>query len=429
MVFKDCNIKKLTDYINEYVKLWDFYGVIQIIKSGEIIFENSYGYASLAFHIKNTMNIRYTLASLTKQFTAFAIMILHDRKLIETDEPANRYLPGNMQIPADITVHHLLSHTSGLHNNYNFEDDMFIGDDRKIYSQSEFFSKYILRQPMENPGTRYDYNNSNYNLLAWIIENVSGMGYEEFLRENIFKPLSMNDTEVDDGIRVLTKKAENYLRDYDKWVKAPYYNEKFSIGAGAIISTCEDLYKWFCCLRDKKLISPKSYGRYFQENRNTYCYGLHHSTVYETDKYWHGGDHVGIQTYMQDFFEEDLCIIILSNNDSLNQYKLGDSISDILHGIDKKITEKVAEIPISDEDMKKYCGTYLEGKIKVEEIGGKLYFTRFNGNLHIELYPMGIGKFARRYCEQVNPYNLAEGDDGIPQFFGYKKIIEQEELN
>ncbi|WP_330370915.1 serine hydrolase domain-containing protein [Lachnoclostridium phytofermentans] len=323
-------------------------------------------------------------------------------------------------------MHHLISHTSGLHNNYSFDDDLFIGDDRKVYSQIEFFHKYILRQPVETPGSRFNYNNSNYNLLAWIIENVTGMSYEEFLKENIFKPLSMNNTEVDDGIRVLVNKADNYSRDYDKWVKAPYYNEKFSIGAGAIISTCEDLYKWFCCLRDKKLISEKKYDWYFQENLNTYCYGLQHSTVYGTDKYWHGGDHMGIQTYIQNFFDENLCIIILSNNESLNQYKFGDSISDMLHNIDKKIPEKLVEIPISAEDKIKYCGTYLEGKIKVEEINGKLYFTRFKGNLYIEIYHVGNGRFARRYQEQINPYVLAEGDDGIPQFFGYRKVSSQE---
>lgn len=426
MVYKDSEIKKLTEYINEYAKLWDFYGVIQIIKSGNTIFENSYGYASLSFDIKNTIKTRFTIASLTKQFTAFSIMILYDRKLLDIDDAANCYLPDYMQIPDDITVHHLLSHTSGLHNNYNFDDDLFIGDDRKLYSQSEFFQSYILRQPIINPGTQYDYNNSNYNLLAWIIENVSGMGYEEFISMHIFKPLSMYNTEVDDGIKIIKNKAENFTRDYDKWVKAPYFNEKFSIGAGAIISTCEDLYKWFLSLRDKKLITKETYNRYLQENMNAYCYGLNHSNVYGTDKYWHGGDHMGIQTYIQNYFAEDLCIIILSNNESLNQYKLGDSISDILHGIDKKITEKIAEIAMNYEDMKKYCGTYLVGKIDVEEIGGKFYFTRFNGNLHIELYPVDIGKFLRRYYEQINPYNLTEGDDGVPQFFGYKKLIKQE---
>lgn len=423
MDFKNYNSGNLTEYIHEYAKLWDFYGVVQIIKDGKTMFESSYGYASLAFDIRNTIKTRFTLASLTKQFTVFAIMLLYDRQRIDVDKPANSYLPDHMQIPKDITVHHLLSHTSGLHNNYNFEDDFFIGDDRRLYSQGEFFSEYILRQPVKEPGKEYDYNNSNYNLLAWIIENISGISYEEFLKEHLWIPLSMNDTEVDDGIKVHKNKAENYSHDYDKWVKAPYYNEKFSIGAGAVISTCNDLYQWFCCLRDRRLVSEKTYQRYFQENRSAYCCGLHHSMIYGTDKYWHGGDHMGVETYMQNFFDEDLCIIILSNNESVNQYMLGDSISDILHGMDKEIPKKRNEVPISAEERTKYCGTYLEGKIKLEEINGKLYFTRFKENLHIEVYPVGKGKFARRYSEQREPYNLTEAEDGIPRFFGYKKII------
>lgn len=248
------------------------------------------------------------------------------------------------------------------------------------------------------------------------------MEYEKFLVENIFRPLGMNQTEVDDGIKILKNKADTYVRDYDKWVRAPYFNEKYSIGAGAILSSCEDLYQWFCCLRDRKLVSEDTYNRYFQVNRNDYCYGFFHSSAYGTDKYWHGGDHMGIETYMQDFFEEDLCILILSNNDAVNQYKLGNSVSDILHGIDHKNTEKIEEVPISEADSKRYCGTYLEGKIKIETRNGKFYFTRFQDNLHIELYPVGEGKFARRYSEQENPYHITIADDGIPRFFGYKKI-------
>lgn len=136
---KDSTILTVTDYINKYAELWDFYGVVQIIRKGKIVFENSYGYASLAFDIKNTMNTRFALASISKQLTAFAAMILYDRKFIDIDKPANLYLPADMQIPANITVHHLLSHTSGLHNNYNFDDDMFIGEDRRVYSKKNIF--------------------------------------------------------------------------------------------------------------------------------------------------------------------------------------------------------------------------------------------------------------------------------------------------
>lgn len=154
MESKEFNVENLAEFINEYTKLWEFYGVIQVVQSGKIIFENSYGYASLAFNIKNTLKTRFSLASMTKQFTAFAIMILYDWKRIDIDETANCYLPDWMQIRDVITVHHLLSHTSGLHNNYNFDENLFIGDDRQVYSQREFFQQYILCQPMELPDIR-----------------------------------------------------------------------------------------------------------------------------------------------------------------------------------------------------------------------------------------------------------------------------------
>ncbi|MEK8131620.1 serine hydrolase domain-containing protein [Paenibacillus filicis] len=304
---------KLQKYVHQYLDLWDFFGVIQVIQKGEVVFERSGGYACLEFGIPNHVQSRFSLASVSKQFTAFAIMLLHDRKQLDIDQPANRYLTSNMKISDQITVHHLLSHTSGLYNFYNFENDFFGEENRLSYSKDEFFAKYINTRPTHNPNEQYDYNNSNYHLLAWIIEHVSGMSYDEFLSRNIFEPLHMAHTTVDDGDKIVDGRSFNYVIDYDHYIKAPYSNEKFSIGAGAIVSNCEDLYKWYQCLRDRKMLSREAHNRFFRENLNHYCYGLEHSYIYGTDKFSHGGDNMGITTYMQSFFDEDLCIIILSN--------------------------------------------------------------------------------------------------------------------
>ena len=102
-----------------------------------------------------------------------------------------------MQLPSEITVHHLLSHTSGLHNNYNFEDDFYVDEDRKPYDKEQFFRNWIIKEPIKKPGKEFEYNNSNYNLLAWIIEYVSGQTYNEFLQENIFLKIGMNHTMFD----------------------------------------------------------------------------------------------------------------------------------------------------------------------------------------------------------------------------------------
>lgn len=412
-------IDKLQKYVKQYLDSWDFFGVIQVIQKGEVVFERSGGYACLEFGIPNHVQSRFSLASVSKQCTAFAIMLLHDRKQLDIDQPANRYLTPNMKISDQITVHHLLSHTSGLYNFYNFENDFFGEENRLSYSKDEFFAKYINKRPTHNPNERYDYNNSNYHLLAWIVEHVSGMSYDEFLSRNIFEPLHMAHTTVDDGDKIIDGRSFNYVIDYDRYIKAPYSNEKFSIGAGAIVSNCEDLYKWYQCLRDRKMLSGEAHNRFFRENLNHYCYGLEHSYMYGTDKFSHGGDNMGITTYMQSFFDEDLCIIILSNNECINQYKLGNAISDILHGVEVDAPAKFPEISLSQNELEPYCGTYLKNKIQIELINGKLYFTRFKGNLHIEIYPVGEDQFARRYYDQNKPYRITFDQNNKPQFFGY----------
>ncbi len=144
--------KNLNHYITTEMACWNFSGVIRIIQKGGIIFETSRGYSNIEFGIKNTMGTRFTVASVAKQFTAFAIMALYDKGLLRLDEKANRYLPSNMQLPSEITVHHLLSHTSGLHNNYNFEDDFYVGEDRKPYDKEYFFRNWIIRDPIKKPG-------------------------------------------------------------------------------------------------------------------------------------------------------------------------------------------------------------------------------------------------------------------------------------
>ncbi|WP_340022891.1 serine hydrolase domain-containing protein [Paenibacillus sp. FSL K6-1096] len=413
---------KLENYVNDYLQLWEMYGVIQVIRQGEVLFEKACGYASIEFGVPNRLDSRFSLASMSKQFTAFAVMLLHDKGLLHIDRPAQLYLPDELKIDESVTVHHLLSHTSGLYNFYNFENDFFGGDYRLDYSRTRFFRQYINKQPVKPAGTAYDYNNSNYNLLAWIIEHVSGEPFGEFLEHHLFLPLGMNSTTVDDGCAVIMNRSSNYIKDFAATVKCPYYNEKFSIGAAGIVSDCADLYKWYTCLRDRKLLSPEGYERFFQENDNSYCYGLEHHTLYGQERYSHGGDQLGICTYMQNFFAEDLCIIILSNNEAINQYRLGGALADILHHIEAEPPARHPELQLREDRLRTYCGTYLEDKIQIELIGGKLYFTRFTGNVHIELYPVGDGEFVQRYYDQRQPYRITENAQGENVFFGYARL-------
>ncbi len=414
--------KKLNDYIDEEINYWDFSGVIRIIHTGDTIYETSRGYANIEFGIKNSMDTRFSVASVTKQFTAFAIMILYDRGLLKLHEKANQYLPSNLQLPTEITVHDLLSHTSGLHNNYNFEDDFYVYEDRLPYNKESFFKKWIIKEPLGKPGTYFEYNNSNYTLLAWIIEYVSGQSYKDFLYSNIFEPLGMINSTYDNGQDIIRNKASNYMRDYGTLVKVPYTNNLYGIGAGSLVTNCDDLQRWYECLKNRMILSSKAYEIYFAENKNHYCYGLERYEEYDTVKYAHGGDNLGISAYTQYYFEEDICIIIISNTESLDQYRFGNALATIMHNGEVEHARKPDEIALSPDDLEQYTGTYLPGKIQIEQKNGKLYFVRVNQNIHIEVYCVERHCFKRRYEEQQSVHNLLPYGATKPSVWGYEMI-------
>lgn len=408
-------------YLDEYTAIWPFSGVVYVVKEGEVLFQNAYGMACHEFAIPNTMDTCFALASISKQFTCFAVMQLYEKGLLDIDAPVNNYLPDALKIDPRITAHHLMSHTSGLYNFYTFQDDFFQEYNRSNYSQLDYFNKYINQPLSFEPGSKYEYCNAGYNMLALLVEAVSGQTFSDYLEKNIFTPLEMENTTLDDGANIIKNKAYAYTMDRDTVVRSQYYNEKFSIGAGGLVSNCSDLYKWYQCLKSGSLLSDRTYKRIFSENLNRYCYGLIRDVKYERTRYLHGGDHLGIATYMQSFFEDDTCIIILSNNDFTNQNRLGDSISELIFTAKTAAPGKLPEIELDETLAKKYEGVYLDKKIELRRYHGAWEFVRFDGNLHIAIYPVGNHQFSCKWREQFKPYTLTESEDGVFEFFGFKK--------
>lgn len=315
-----------------------------------------------------------------------------------------------------------MCHTSGLHNNYSFEDDFYVGADRLPYDKEQYFRDWIIKKTIKNPGRTFDYNNSNYNVLAWIIESVSGQTYHEFLKEHIFSKLGMNHTAFDNGQDILINTANTYIRDYGALVRVPYTNSLYAIGAGSLVTNCDDLQKWYKCLKTKDILSEHSYEIFLSEHQEHYCYGLE---LYGKDKYVHGGDFLGITAYTMYFFDEDLCILLLSNTGSLNQYRLGNAITEILHNRQAPLSHQPEEILCSPEELAKYTGTYLPGKIQIIQKDGKLYLVRVNENIHIELYCVGKHCFKKRYEEDQIVHNLIPDGGQKPSIWGFKRVSTQ----
>jgi hypothetical protein len=304
---------------------------------------------------------------------------------------------------------------------YNFDDDFFGIYNRNTYSRQDYFDLFINRELLFDPGTQYDYNNSNYNLLAWIVENLSGQPFGDYLRGNIFLPLNMTNSVLDTGTNIIPHKAFPYDYDSAGVVRCQYYNEKFSIGAGAVVSNCADLIQWHNCLRKRELLSPAAYTAFFNTNQNGYCYGLEKHVIHNRNCYAHGGDHLGVMTYLAHFLEEGLFICILSNAGFGNQYKMFAAICDLLFTGKTTQSEILPTVELSDEEAKKYEGVYCHKKIEIRRYNGNWAFVRFNGELRIPLRPVGNYRFLRIDSDQYEPYTFKECPDGSFEFLGYKK--------
>lgn len=411
----------IQEYMDHYTSHFSFTGVISVTQKGKTLFQNAYGEANIEFSIPNTLETTYTLASVTKQFTAFAILQLYDKGLIDLDLPINHYLPEKLKVDNRITIHHLLSHTSGLKNFYTFEDDFFQIFDRSNYNRDKFFNRYFKEPLVFDPGSKFEYNNAGYNLLAWLIEEVSGERFQEYLTEHIFKPIGMHDTTIDHDQNIIKNKAYPYTRYGNDLVRCLYYNEKYSIGAGAIVSNCEDLKKWYTCLKEKKILSQKAYGRYFRTNLNNYCYGLNKDIRHEKTLFYHGGDHLGGLALVQYFFDEDVCIIILANRDTSNQYRIGNAINDIIFKGETELVVVEEEIQLDENLAKAYEGVYLDDKIELRRTNKEWHFIRHDGNQCISIYPIGNHKFAAKWFDRSSPYTLNEDSPGKFKFFGFSK--------
>ncbi len=397
-------MEQIKQYLDDYTDEYDFFGSVYVKHKNNSYRENL-GYSSVEHGLRNNDKTKYRLASVSKQFTAFAVMLLLDEGLIELDLPINNYLPEQLRVEPDITVHDCLCHQTGLNNFYDFESGFIQGYDNTSYNKQRFFDRYFKSD--NKRGLKFEYNNAGYNLLAWMIEHLKG-SYELFLEESIFIPLDMT-VEYNYNRSIILDLSTPYTYDGDVLVRAPYYNDEFSMGAGGLVATVDDLIKWYNCLKDRKLLSQSAYERYFKTNLNDYCYGLISNSGFS-----HGGDHFGVQTYVKFDFKNDFCVIILSNSDMGNQTKVAANIEKILKG-ERAVIETCDEVFLNQEEIQAVVGVYLEDQIEVR-YNGVYEFVRFNDSYHIRFYAISDTEFMPVHFDRKSPYIIKDN-----HFFGYKK--------
>jgi len=289
---------------------------IAVIRDGEFIHRKAYGMANIEWGVPLTADAVFRIASLTKQFTAVAIMMLVERGQLSVDAPIEAWLPDWPTRGRVITARHLLNHTSGV-----WRHDSDQGDRTKRPNPPvEDVIRLIYSQPFEfEPGERYSYNNSGYILLGAIIAAVSGKPYEDFLRDEVFAPLGMGHTGLLRPEAITPKRAYGYVRGRKRFHNARLDAMSWSHAAGALGSTLDDLAKWDRAIRTGRLISAETLETMLtpttMNDGSVFPYGFGWGTADYAGRRasHHTGGISGFGSHMLHFRDEDLTTIVLSN--------------------------------------------------------------------------------------------------------------------
>lgn len=265
--------KQIDALMGRYVANGAFNGSVLVVDNGKLAFKKGYGLANIEWNMPNTPDTKFRLGSLTKQFTAMLIMQLVEQGKLKLAGNITDYLPDYPKAAGDkITLHHLLTHSSGIPNYTNFPS--FNSINRNRYKPADFIKQFSDSTLQFEPGTAFAYSNSGYFLLGVIIEKVTGKTYETVLQENIFTPLQMKNTGYASFFKILPRRAIGYDRWNLQYEAAPYLDMSLPYAAGALYSTVEDLALWDQALYSDKLLSAVSKAIMFTPYKNDYAYGL-----------------------------------------------------------------------------------------------------------------------------------------------------------
>ena len=336
IAFAQQKAKQIDDLMGRYVDNGEFNGSVLVVENGKVIFKKGYGLANMEWNIPNTPDTKFRLGSLTKQFTAMLIMQLVEQGKLKLEGKITDYLTDYPKAAGDkITIHHLLTHTSGIPNYTNLP--AFKTFNRNRYKPADFL-KQFSDLPLEfEPGSAFAYSNSGYFLLGAIIEKVTGKTYEDVLQENIFTPLHMNNTGYDIFFKILPKRATGYDRWNLVYENAPYQDMSIPYAAGSLYSTVEDLALWDQALYSDKLLSASSKTIMFTPYKSDYAYGW---GVYKTqigqlkdpvEAMGHQGAVYGFNTSLIRIPKNQHLVVLLNNTGFKNLGAMQNNILKILY--------------------------------------------------------------------------------------------------
>jgi CubicO group peptidase (beta-lactamase class C family) len=324
--------QSLPDRLDTILEQADLGGSVIVTRGGATLLSAGYGMANREHAVPNTPETKFRIGSITKQFTAMAILILQDRGKIHVEDRVGDHLTTVPDTWQELTIHQLLTHTSGIMHSWalpGFAETMSVPT-----TLDETLKRFFDQPLVFEPGTGFQYSGVGYFLLAKIIEEVSGKRYEDFLNEEIFTPLNMLDTGADRPDVVLEGRASGYGRNEDGIVQnAPAIFMPLLTGGGNLYSTVEDLARWDRALSAHTLISEEAYAAMYRPERERYGYGWRVGELDGRRSISHSGGVPGFNAFILRLPDQDICVVVLTNLQPGGAGRLGQTLArEVLKG-------------------------------------------------------------------------------------------------
>lgn len=356
---------------------------VLVSRKGQVIYQKGFGMADMELKVPMRAEMVFRIGSISKQFTAVAILQLMEKGKLSLQDDIKKFIPDYPTHGYTITVEHLLTHTSGIKSYTGMSSfDSIMNMDMKPLEMIAYFKN----QPMDfAPGTQWNYNNSGYFILGYIIEKVSGLTYEEYVKENLFKPAGMMNSAYGNDTRIIANRAKGYQQGKEGYENARPLSMTLPYAAGSLVSTVEDLWKWNQAVHAYKLVSKESLQKAFTDYKlangkpTKYGYGWGFNDVQGAATIEHSGGINGFVTDAVYIPSEDLFIAIFANCDCRSLGMEAPQLAALTMG--KPYIQK--EIAIDETTAKEYTAVYEDEKGEQRFItaeGNQVFSQRGGGN-------------------------------------------------
>jgi CubicO group peptidase (beta-lactamase class C family) len=314
-------------YLDALSRTQNFSGAILVAHQGRVLLKCAYGFANIEWSLPNTPQTRFEIGSLTKQFTATAILHLVEAGKLRLDAPVSTYIPDLPNAWSLITIHQLLTHTSGIPNTAKLSD--YGQGLHHRYSPEELIG-LVRDRPLDyEPGAKWKYSNTDYYLLGYLIERLSSESYATYLRHHLFGPLGMGDTGYNSYVAILARRANGYAREDGQLQNAERPDPSIPYSAGAVYSTVEDLFKWDEALYAETIIKRPSQDKMFSSYKGGsegYGYGWFLASKDGRQKQYHEGSTFGFGSFIARYPREHLLVVVLSNQEGTDVKSIADTL-------------------------------------------------------------------------------------------------------